>query len=77
MLTEEQIYAMTDARQLILRMAEYLTGQSGSNLEIPAHSAVRPGLSARGNGMGSLIVTVLPLGILAAALAVLIRRKNM
>ena len=76
MLTEEQIYAMTDAQQLIIRIAEYLTGQSGANLEIMARSAVRPSLSARGNGMGSLIVAVMPMAVLLAAALVLIRRKN-
>ena len=34
MLTEEQIYAMTDTRQLILRMTEYLTGQSGTGTTV-------------------------------------------
>ncbi|MBQ6506336.1 MAG: Gldg family protein [Clostridia bacterium] len=76
MMTEEQIYAMTDAQQLILRMTEHLTGQSGSNLEIMGKSAVRPALSARGNGMGSVIVTVMPLAVLMAAAIVLLRRKN-
>ena len=76
MMTEEQIYAMTDAQQLVIRMAEYLTGQGSSNLEIMARNAVRPGLSARGNGMGSLIVTIMPVAVLMIALIVLIPRKN-
>lgn len=76
MLTGEQIYAMTDTRALILRMAEYLTGQSASSLNIMARSAVRPALSARSNGLGALIVTVLPLAVLLAAGIVLIRRRN-
>ena len=76
MMTEEQIYAMTDARELIIRMMEYLTGQSRSALNIGARSAVRPALSARGNGTGSLIVTAMPLGVLLAAAIVLWRRKN-
>ena len=76
MMTEEQIYAMTDAQQLIIRMTEYLTGQSGSNLEIMARNAVRQALSARSNGPGSVIVTAMPLAVLMAAAIVLIRRKN-
>ena len=76
MMTEEQIYAMTDVRQLLIRMTEYLLGQSSSNLDIMARSAVRPGLSARGNGMGALIVTAMPLCVLLAALIVLIRRRS-
>ena len=77
MLTEEQIYAMTDVRQLVIRMAEYLTGQGSSNLDIMARNAVRPALSPRGNGLGSVIVTALPLAVLMIGAFVLIRRKNM
>lgn len=76
MLTEEQIYAMTDVQEFIIRMMEYLTGVNGSNLEILARNAVRPGISARGNGIGSLIVTILPLTVMLAAAIVLIRRRN-
>ena len=76
LLTEEQIYAMTDAPQLIIRMAEYLTGQQSSNLDIMARNAVRPALSARSNGMGSVIVAALPLAVLLAAVGVLVRRRN-
>ena len=75
LMTEEQIYAMTDAQQLIIRMTEYLTGQSGSNLDM-ARNAVRQALSARSNGAGSVIVTAMPLAVLMAAAIVLIRRKN-
>ncbi len=77
MMTEEQIYAMTDARELIIRVAEYLTGQSRTILDIEARSALRPALSARSNGLGSLIVTIMPLGVLLAAAVVLWRRKNL
>ena len=76
LLTEEQIYAMTDAPQLIIRMAEYLTEQQSSNLDIMARNAVRPALSARSNGMGSVIVAALPLAVLLAAVGVLVRRRN-
>ena len=76
MMTEEQIYAMTDVRQLIIRMTEYLTGESNSGLEITARNAIRPGLSLKGNGMGSVIVTVLPLSVLLITAVVLIRRRN-
>ena len=76
-MTEEQIYAMTDVQQLMIRMVEYLTGESNTNLEIMARNALRPGISARGNGLGSLMVTVLPLSVLLVALVVLIRRRNL
>jgi len=77
LLTEEQIFAMTDARQLVIRMIEYLTGQQISNLNIMAKSAVRPGLSPRGNGLGSVIVAALPLSVLLFSLAAYIRRRNL
>lgn len=76
LLTEEQIYAMTDAQQLIIRMAEYLAGETGSNLDILARNAVRPALSPRGNNLGSLVVAALPLTVLLAAVIVLVQRKN-
>ena len=77
MMTEEQIYAMTDARELIIRMAEYLTGQSRAALNIEARDAMRQALSVRSNGTGSLIVTALPVGVLLLAAIVLWRRKNL
>jgi hypothetical protein len=57
-------------------MTDYLAGYSGTSLNISARKAVRPGLSARGNGLGSLIVAILPLTVLLAALIELIRRKS-
>jgi len=77
MLTEEQIYAMTDVQQLMIRILEYLTGESSISLDIMTRSAVRPGLSARSNTLGSFLVTMLPVCVLFAALAVLLRRKNL
>lgn len=76
MLTEEQIYAMTDTREFLIRMVEYLTGQQATSLNIMARDAVRPGLSAKGNGAGSLIVTVMPLGVMLLAVIELMKRKN-
>ncbi len=75
-LTDEQIYAMTDTRQLIIRMIEFLLNTEGAGLQIEARDAIRPGLSARGNGMGSLMVTVLPLGVLLCAALVLWPRRR-
>lgn len=76
MMTESQIYAITDVQQLMIRMMEYLTNQPGSNLDIMAKNAIRPGLSAKGNGLGSVVISILPLSILLAALIVLGRRRN-
>ena len=77
MLTAAQIYAMTDAQEFAIRMIEYLTGQGSSNLDIMARNAVRPGISAAGNGAGSVVVAFMPMAVLLAALIVLVRRRNM
>lgn len=76
MLTETQVYAMTDARELVMRMVEYLTGQQSAQMDIAARNAVRPALSARSNGVGAVLVTAMPLAVLLAALIVLMRRRN-
>ena len=76
LLTEEQIYAMTDSRQLVIRILEFLFNSRTSDLQIVAKNAVRPALSVKGNGMGSLIVAALPLAVLMVALLVLIPRRN-
>jgi len=75
-LTESQIYAMTDTQQLIIRMVEWLSGQESSNLDIMAKDAIRSALSAKSNTMGSVMVSALPLAVLAAAIIVLMRRRN-
>ncbi len=75
-LTDEQIYAMTDSRQLVIRMVEFLLNTSGSGLQISARDAVRPALSARGNSMGSLIVTMMPLAVVFCAILVLMPRRR-
>ena len=76
LLTNEQIYAMTDSRELVIRVAAFLLDADASGLKIAAKNAVRPALSVRGNQLGSLIVTALPLIVLFAALCVLWPRRN-
>ncbi len=75
-LTDEQIFAMTDARQLVIRMTEFLLDTSSSGLNIPARDAIRPALSARGNRLGALMTAALPLAVLFCALAVLLPRRR-
>ena len=75
-LTEEQLYTMTDSQQLIIRLMEYLLDMNASDLNIMARSMLRPELSVESNRFGSVLITALPLAVLFAALAVLIRRKN-
>ncbi len=67
---------MTDNRQLIIRVIEFLSSSSASSLSIEAKNAIRPGLSVRSNGAGSLIITALPLSVLLAALLILVPRRN-
>ncbi len=74
--TDGTVYSMTDARQLILRMTEYLTGQAKSDLDITPRNAVRPALSPRGNTAGAVAVTALPMSVFLIALAVLLKRRN-
>ena len=76
MLTEEQIYAMTDTRQFVIRMVQYLMNTSTETPDIPARNAVRPGLSARSARVGSVLVTALPMLALLAALGVLLPRRK-
>ena len=76
MLTEEQIFVMTDSRQLILRVLRFLLDTEGTVPEIVPRDAVRPGLSARSNTLGSVMVAALPLLELMAALMVLLPRRN-
>ena len=73
-LTNEQIYAMTDCQQLIVRMAEFLLNLEASNLEILAKEAIRPALGVGSLQPGAILLAVLPAAVLLAALLVLRRR---
>ena len=76
LLTSEQIYAMTDAEEFILRAAQFLLDTQPTDLGIMAKAAVRPALSARSYGLGSLLLVALPLAVLAAAVIILLPRRN-
>ena len=75
-MADGQLYAMTDSRQLVIRVMEFLLKLDASDLSIMPRQAVRPGLSTAGTGLGSLIVVALPLVVLAAAILVLGPRRN-
>jgi len=75
-LADQQLYSMTDSRQMVVRIAEFLLKLDASDLNIMPREAVRPALSAASSGMGSLILVALPLGVLAAALLVLGPRRS-
>ena len=75
-LTNEQIYAMTDCQQLIVRIAEFLQSMESSNLGIMAKEAIRPALGVGSIQPGAVLLAALPAGILLAALLVLKRRSR-
>ena len=76
LLTNAQVHAMTDAEEFILRTAQYLLNTGPSDLGIMAKAAVRPSLSVRSATLGSLLLVALPMAVLAAALVILLPRRN-
>lgn len=76
LLTDSQVHSMTDSQEFILRMMEFLLNTEPTDLGIMARSALRPQLSAESVTLGSLLLVVLPLAVLAAAFAVLWPRRN-
>ncbi len=76
MLTDDQQYAITDCGTFILRMTQQLLGQEGISLAIEQKAAVRPGLSATSQTLGLILIILAPLLVLAAALIVLVPRRN-
>ena len=75
-LADQQLYSMTDSRQMMIRIAEFLLKLDASDLSIMPREAVRPSLSVNSSAAGSLILVALPLGVLFAALLVLGPRRN-
>ena len=75
-LADQQLYSMTDSRQMMIRIAEFLLRLDASDLNIMPREAVRPSLSVNSSAVGSLILVALPLGVLFAALLVLGPRRN-
>ena len=75
-LADQQLYWMTDSRQFVIRIAEFLLKLDASDLNIMPKEAVRPALSVNSSAVGSLILVALPLGVLFAALVVLGPRRS-
>lgn len=76
MLTDSKVQTMTDSQAFIIRVAEFLTNRSRVDLGIMAKVALRPQLSARSAGLGSVLLVALPLTVLVAALIILLPRKR-
>lgn len=74
-LVNEQIYAMTDCQQLIIRMAEFLMDLDASDLDILAKEAIRPALGVGSIQAGSILTAAMPAAVLLAALLVLRKRR--
>ena len=75
-LTDSQIHAMTDSQEFILRVVEFLLDTEPTDLGIMAKTALRPQLSVESVTLGSVLIVALPLAVLAAALIVLLPRRN-
>ena len=75
-LADQQLYSMTDSRQFVIRIAEFLLKLDASDLNIMPREAVRPSLSVNSSAVGSLILVALPLSVLFAALVVLGPRRS-
>lgn len=75
-LTEQQVWSMTDAQQFILRVTEFLQDLGASNLNIMAKDALRPSLGPGSTEAGSVIIVALPALVLLAALLVLVPRRR-
>ena len=75
-LVNEQVYAMTDVQQFIVRMAEFLLDLEASDLNILAKEAIRPALGTASTGFGSILLVALPLSVLFAALLILGPRRS-
>ena len=76
LLTSTDEYSMTVSQEFIIRCVEYLLNSDHVDLNILAKVAVRPALSANSITLGTVIIILLPVSVLAAALFVLLRRKN-
>ena len=74
--TSEQVMSMTDSPVFLLRVLGFLLDTASSGNAIPAKEALRPALSPRSTALGSVLLAALPAAVLAAALLVLIPRKN-
>ncbi len=75
-LTDASVYARTDTQEFILRITDTLFGHPSTDVGIMAKDAVRPQLSARSHGAGTLAVFMLPAAVAAAAVVVLSARKR-
>lgn len=77
LLTSDYYHAMSHGQEFIIRLMDYLLGGETTNLNIMAKPGMRPQLSAESVTMGSLLLTALPLSVLAAAFLILYPRRHL
>ena len=75
-LADQQLYAMTDSQQVVIRVMEFLLKADASDLQIAPKEAVRPALGTGSTSLGSVLLVALPLSALFAALLVLGPRRD-
>lgn len=76
-ITDEYLFAMTHGQEFVIRTMDYLLGSDATSLSIMTRSAVRPGLSAEALTLGSVMLVMLPMAVLAAALLILYPRRHL
>jgi len=76
MLTSSEVYSMTNTAEFLVRCFEYLLNTEPVDMSIVAKPALRPQLSARSVASGTALAVALPFAVLAAAVAVLGRRRS-
>ncbi len=77
LLTEEQLFTMTDGEEFLIRVVEYLSGSDSIDSSIMVKTALRPGLSANALTLGSVVLVVLPLLVVLFAVLILLPRRNL
>lgn len=75
-LTDSQVYVMTDAQEFILTMSTYLSGEKLVQLDIMAKTAMRPALSTASLVPGVALVVAIPMLVVCIALCVLLPRRH-
>ena len=77
LLTEEQLFTMTDGEEFLVRAVSFLTGDDSIDPSIMVKTALRPGLSVNALSLGSVVLVGLPILVLLAAIIILLPRRNL
>lgn len=77
LLTEEQLFTMTDGEEFLVRAVSFLTGDDSIDTSIMVKTALRPGLSVNALSLGSVVLVGLPILVLLAAVIILLPRRNL